>query len=68
MIASPPALAQRFARDVLDIDQEAVVAESIGAIRHQGGRVLRRRGAVVGLSGGVDSGSNVFVVFAIAWA
>ena len=44
-----------FSRDVLRIDARAVVGTITAAIRHQVGEVLHRRGAVVGLSGGVDS-------------
>jgi len=44
-----------LSRDVLAIDAEKVVAEITSAIREQVGRVLRRQGAVVGLSGGIDS-------------
>lgn len=44
-----------FSRDVLSIDPVAVCAEIEEAIRHQVRGELRRRGAVVGLSGGIDS-------------
>jgi NAD+ synthase len=44
-----------FTRDVLAIDPEKVVAEITSSIRQQVGRVLHRQGAVVGLSGGIDS-------------
>jgi len=44
-----------FTREVLAIDPEQVVAEITTAIREQVGRVMHRQGAVVGLSGGVDS-------------
>ena len=39
----------------LEIDAEQEVAEIVAKLRHTVGRVLQRRGAVVGLSGGVDS-------------
>ncbi len=44
-----------FSRDVLRIDAAAVTRTIEEAIRHQVGSVLRRRGAVVALSGGIDS-------------
>ena len=44
-----------FNPNVLAIDPTPVVQEITGAIRYQVGRVLRRQGAVVGLSGGIDS-------------
>jgi NH3-dependent NAD+ synthetase len=44
-----------FSRDVLEIDVPAAVAQIQAAIRRQVMGVLRRRGAVVGLSGGIDS-------------
>ncbi len=44
-----------FSSDVLAIDPQAVVDEICAAIQHQVGRVLHRQGAVVGLSGGIDS-------------
>jgi NAD+ synthase len=44
-----------FSRDVLDVDSAAVVAELACAIRRDVQRTLRRRGVVVGVSGGVDS-------------
>jgi len=40
---------------VLDIDCEAVTAEIVAAMRSIVGRSLRRQGAVVGVSGGIDS-------------
>jgi NAD+ synthase len=39
----------------LDIDPPAVAVEIESSIRHQVHEVLKRRGAVVGISGGVDS-------------
>lgn len=39
----------------LDIDPPAVAVEIESSIRHQVNEVLKRRGAVVGISGGVDS-------------
>lgn len=44
-----------FSADVLKIDEEAVTQQICSAIREQVMGKLRRRGAVVGLSGGVDS-------------
>ena len=44
-----------FSASVLDIDAAACCLDIETAIRHQIFHVLRRRGVVVGLSGGVDS-------------
>jgi NAD+ synthase len=44
-----------FTKDVLAIDAPAVAASVAEAIRQQVMGTLRRRGAVVGLSGGIDS-------------
>jgi NAD+ synthase len=44
-----------FSKDALAIDAEAVVAEVAEAIRAQVMGTLKRRGMVVGLSGGIDS-------------
>lgn len=44
-----------FSRDVLRIDAPAVAQEIEQAIRDQVFGTLRRRGAVVGMSGGIDS-------------
>ena len=44
-----------FSFKVLDIDAEAVTREIAAAIREIVFHLLRRRGAVVGLSGGIDS-------------
>jgi NAD+ synthase len=44
-----------FSRDVLAIDAAQEVEEITSAIRHQVGQILHRQGAVVGLSGGIDS-------------
>jgi NAD+ synthase len=44
-----------FSLDSLKIDAEAEVERCTKAIRHVLGRQLKRRGAVVGLSGGIDS-------------
>jgi NAD+ synthase len=44
-----------FSKEVLDIDVAAVAKEIEAAIREQVLGTLRRRGAVVGLSGGIDS-------------
>jgi NAD+ synthase len=44
-----------FSKDVLTIDAPAVAASVAESIRQQVMGTLRRRGAVVGLSGGIDS-------------
>lgn len=44
-----------FTADVLTIDPEKTAATIEAAIRQQISKVLRRRGSVLGLSGGVDS-------------
>jgi NAD+ synthase len=44
-----------FSRDILRIDAPRVGEESASAIREQVLGTLRRRGAVVGVSGGIDS-------------
>ena len=44
-----------FGPHVLDIDSEAITTTIVSAIRQQVTAVLRRRGGVLGLSGGVDS-------------
>ena len=44
-----------FSKDVLRIDAAAVTEEITTKLRAQVGGVLRRRGIVVGLSGGIDS-------------
>ena len=44
-----------FGKDVLAIDPARVAAEIEGAIKQQVMGALRRRGVVVGLSGGIDS-------------
>ena len=44
-----------FSRNVLSIDARAVVEQAEKAIAEQVLGVLRRRGAVVGMSGGIDS-------------
>jgi NAD+ synthase len=48
-------MASSFHREVLRIDPARVAAGIEGSIREQVLAVLRRRGAVVGLSGGIDS-------------
>jgi len=48
-------VAKRFTREVLEIDPAEAVAEISEAIRQQVLGRLHRRGAVVGLSGGIDS-------------
>jgi NAD+ synthase len=49
------ALLTKFSSDVLRIDAEAAMNEIASAVQDQVLRVLRRRGVVVGLSGGIDS-------------
>ena len=44
-----------FSREVLRIDAERVADEIASAIRREVLETLRRRGAVVGMSGGIDS-------------
>ncbi len=44
-----------FSRNVLTIDLDRVVSDIEEAIRHHVRGTLKRRGAVVGLSGGIDS-------------
>lgn len=44
-----------FSREVLKIDEEKTIEAVITAIRRQVVNVLHRRGAVVGISGGIDS-------------
>ncbi len=44
-----------FSRDVLEIDREAVTREIAETVRAQVLGTLKRRGAIVGLSGGIDS-------------
>jgi len=44
-----------FSRDVLRIDASSAAADIQAAIREQVLRTLKRRGAVVGISGGIDS-------------
>ncbi len=44
-----------FSKDVLEIDREVVAREIADSVRAQVMGTLKRRGAVVGLSGGIDS-------------
>ncbi len=44
-----------FGKHVLDIDPEAESERIVSMLRHTVGQVMRRRGGVVGISGGVDS-------------
>lgn len=44
-----------FSAEALKIDTDREIDRIVKTIRHQLGRVLKRRGAVVGLSGGIDS-------------
>lgn len=44
-----------YSRDLLALDVEAEIDRICGAIRRQVGTELHRRGAVLGLSGGIDS-------------
>ena len=45
----------KFNRDILKIDPAAETQKVVDFVIAQAGRVLRRKGVVVGLSGGVDS-------------
>jgi len=47
--------ARPFSLDALRLDPEAETARIAAALREQVGRQLRRRGLVLGLSGGIDS-------------
>jgi NAD+ synthase len=49
------AAGRKFSKDVLELDAEAEAERIANAIREQVLQRLRRRGAVVGLSGGIDS-------------
>ncbi|MDQ3951000.1 MAG: hypothetical protein M3282_11745, partial [Gemmatimonadota bacterium] len=51
--AAPSGASRAIAR--LQLDADAVVARIAGALRTQVGEQLKRRGAVVAMSGGVDS-------------
>jgi NAD+ synthase len=44
-----------FSPSILDLDTRAEVERITAALRRQVGQVLRRRGAVIALSGGIDS-------------
>jgi len=46
---------KKFSTDVLKIDPEAEVERICKKMRYLLGRVLKRRGVVIGVSGGVDS-------------
>ncbi|MGH3072202.1 MAG: NAD(+) synthase [Gaiellaceae bacterium] len=52
---TPPADGTRISADVLELDPEAAVDEIVAGLRDVVGGRLRKRGAVVGLSGGIDS-------------
>jgi NAD+ synthase len=52
---SPPSDARVFTSDVLAIDPNAVCGEIAQAMALQVQRTLRRRGAIVAMSGGIDS-------------
>ena len=45
----------KFHRDILKIDPAAETQKVVAFVIDQAGRVLRRKGAVIGLSGGIDS-------------
>lgn len=49
----------RFGRESLILDVEHEVERIVAAVRDQVGKQLRRRGAVLGLSGGIDSSVTV---------
>ena len=55
MNAGPKGGIAQITPDVLDVDPEQVVAEIVNRMRTIVGQELRRRGAVVGVSGGIDS-------------
>ncbi|TAJ92373.1 MAG: NAD(+) synthase [Gammaproteobacteria bacterium] len=44
-----------FSRDILKLDPASEVSTIVAAIRFQVGQELKRKGAVLGLSGGIDS-------------
>lgn len=52
----------RFTKNILEIDPAAEAERIVGSLRQQVQKLLRRRGGVVGISGGVDSA----VVFALS--
>lgn len=52
---TPASAVHGFSADALRLDAGAEIDRIAGAIRDQVSRRLRRRGAVVGLSGGIDS-------------
>ena len=51
----PQADAAPVSADVLELDPEATIEEIVAGLREVVGTRLRKRGAVVGLSGGIDS-------------
>jgi len=55
MTKASPSTPERVTPDVLEVDAERVVNEIVTALQSTVGRVLRRRGAVVAVSGGIDS-------------
>lgn len=55
MLTTNAGAPSNFSRDVLCIDPEAETRRIVAALREQVLCQLRRRGAVVGLSGGIDS-------------
>lgn len=52
---SNPRATRPFSRSVMEMDCAAVAAEIEAWMRHATGRLLRRRGVVLGVSGGIDS-------------
>ncbi|MCK5798032.1 MAG: NAD(+) synthase, partial [Deltaproteobacteria bacterium] len=48
-----------FDKNVLDLDYEAEANHIAEAIRRLTTRVLKRRGLVVGVSGGIDSSTSI---------
>lgn len=50
-----PTKAREFSAEALTLDADVAIARIAEAIREQVQRRLRRRGAIVGLSGGIDS-------------
>ena len=61
MAALHSAMKQRFSAEVLAFDARAAVEQISDRIRYQVQHELRRRGVVIGLSGGVDSSVTLFL-------
>ncbi len=56
---APPCADEAFSADTLRLDAEAQTQRIVDAIREQVTKHLRRRGVVLGLSGGIDSSVTV---------